>query len=653
MRTERSTSRLIAGTAVLAGCAALLSALPGAVAAVPPTSATMTVQPRPTFDSRQASESRPAVGAHPAPAPAPAVAPRPDLALGVNVTSRPGRTRQQVLQDLETQLGRPFATYRAYDDWDSPFPEPFDLFLRDSDHTQILSFSATTSTGTRYRYADLVAAAPGSPRYLEMVGWADRVKSYGAPIWVSFQHEPEIVANAGLGTPEEYAAAFRRLRSIFDERGATNARWVFIGTALGFIREVTQPYYPGDDVVEAVAADGFNAYGCRGAGGSWRPFADIFDGLRIFGRAHPAELLMVAEVGVVEDPERPGRKAAWISEIRSTLADPAWSQLRVLSYFNRPTPNVGQPFCEEQIATSSTASAAFAELAADPLFAAPDIVDPADPTATVTGQVTGGLRNPIAGATVRLIDPFSRQTLLATLTDATGGYRLTVGSGTYDLRASAPTGRGFAPLNRIGVAVTGTETVNLSMTTAGLVKLSGRLQDGLATPAIKHRIALQSASGEVESTITDGAGRFALRVPAGSYRLRIFAVGFKPFPRQDVAGPGLTLTTDRVVTLQAPVATLTIAVVDAAGRPVPDASIDLGCPATSYQPLPGLTVAGSQCVGHTWADPTTGRAVFYGLPSGAVTLSVLPPAGSGLRPVLRTGQVISTSRTITVTLPAG
>ena len=173
MRTERPTRRLIAGTAVLAGCAALLSALPGAVAAVPPTAAEPALRVRPAFESRQASESRTQVGA----APAPAVAPRPDLALGVNVSARPGRTRQQVLQDLETQLGRPVATYRAYDDWDSPFPEPFDLFLRDTGHTQILSFSATTSDRTRYRYADLAAAAPGSPRYQEMVGWADRVKS--------------------------------------------------------------------------------------------------------------------------------------------------------------------------------------------------------------------------------------------------------------------------------------------------------------------------------------------------------------------------------------------------------------------------------------------------------------------------------------------
>ena len=68
-------------------------------------------------------------------------------------------------------------------------------------------------------------------------------------------------------------------------------------------------YWPGDDYVDWVAADGFNWGSCTDRS-TWRDFGPIFKAYYSWGSAR-AKPLMISGTGTVEDPIDPGRKRGW------------------------------------------------------------------------------------------------------------------------------------------------------------------------------------------------------------------------------------------------------------------------------------------------------------------------------------------------------
>jgi hypothetical protein len=88
-------------------------------------------------------------------------------------------------------------------------------------------------------------------------------------------------------------------------------------------------YYPGDDVIDWLAADGYNWFGCRSD--TWRPFGDIFADFIAWAGTHRRPP-MVAEWGSQEDPATPGRKGQWITAAGEAIH--GWQQLRAILYWN-------------------------------------------------------------------------------------------------------------------------------------------------------------------------------------------------------------------------------------------------------------------------------------------------------------------------------
>jgi uncharacterized protein YkwD len=145
---------------------------------------------------------------------------------------------------------------------------------------------------------------------------AKEAAAYEGPILLAFDHEPEDHA-AAYGTHTQFVAAWRHVVDIFRRAGATNVKFVLILGAAVFQEGAAALWYPGRSYVDYVGADGYNWYGAHHPA-RWRTVADIFTSFYYWAVDEhlPA---MITEAGCLEDPNDPGRKAAWFREATSWL----------------------------------------------------------------------------------------------------------------------------------------------------------------------------------------------------------------------------------------------------------------------------------------------------------------------------------------------
>src|SRR3954468_18059241 len=70
------------------------------------------------------------------------------LEFGANATARSGENQQDAVLRFERASGRHLDVVREFLNWDSPFPASLDTWLRDTDHTLILSVKSRRNSGT-------------------------------------------------------------------------------------------------------------------------------------------------------------------------------------------------------------------------------------------------------------------------------------------------------------------------------------------------------------------------------------------------------------------------------------------------------------------------------------------------------------------------
>jgi beta-mannanase len=124
-------------------------------------------------------------------------------------------------------------------------------------------------------------------------------------------------AGVNGNTPAEAVAAWRHVRWLFAAEGVVDAVWIWCVNVHG---EGTVPFaglYPGDDVVDWVALDGYNG-GTALPWGGWRTPREVF-GASLDDLDDLSERpVVIAEVGCAEEG---GSKAAWISQLFELAAD--------------------------------------------------------------------------------------------------------------------------------------------------------------------------------------------------------------------------------------------------------------------------------------------------------------------------------------------
>jgi hypothetical protein len=287
---------------------------------------------------------------------------------GATVNPTGSQTQIDAVHSFETKVGRNLAAIRDFLSWDSPFPTSYENALK-ADGTTILLSVATKRAGVGIKWATIAAAAPGSALYNDMKSWADRIRDFGAPIYVTMQHEPEAATNNTLGTQADYIAAWRTWVSVLRAEGATNAKTMWITTAFAHKlgpgdRRQASKWFPGDDVVDAMAVDAYNWFTCRKTvKNPWNSLQTLLSGFMTFSASHPNEEMWLAEYASVEDPALAGRKATWLNDARALLQTPSYARFRGVLYFDL------NKACDWRVETPPATLATFAAMGADPYFA--------------------------------------------------------------------------------------------------------------------------------------------------------------------------------------------------------------------------------------------------------------------------------------------
>jgi hypothetical protein len=279
--------------------------------------------------------------------------------LGAHAGQLGGETKQGAVLQLESQIGRKLAIDHQYYKWDTQFPTSHESWTVGRGTIPFLNWKAQRLNGAIVPWSSIASGAEDAA----IVARADAIKAFGSPIYLSFHHEPENDL-ATWGSPGDYAAAFRHVVEVFRSRGVTNVAFVWTMMSWTFEpRSGRDPnaYYPGDDYVEIIGVDGYNWYPVR-AEASWRSFREVFQPSNDFAAAH-VKPWMAVETGTQEDPDQPGRKGQWFTDIIATAK--GWPLLKAVIYYNTIKDY------DWRLESSVSSIQGFAQLGADPYFDPP------------------------------------------------------------------------------------------------------------------------------------------------------------------------------------------------------------------------------------------------------------------------------------------
>lgn len=263
--------------------------------------------------------------------------------------------------DVESTIGRPFDVVKRYHDFSNSgahgvFPNAYEQGLGGTG-TRTLFFawvSQIRSTGYRIPWS-----AIDSGYYDESViePAAERVQAWGRRVFIDFDHEADGRRRSGQGTPEEFRAAYRHIKDVFDRVGATNAVWVWVTSGWKGNWETMQGMYPGDEYVDWLGWDPYNYYACREM--DWMSPGETvgrwYDWLQQHGMGDKP--FMIAEYGTLGDAGKADAKAQWYRNLPGALEK--YPAIKAVVQFNT------NKRCDFRVSTDQQVLDAFAAAATD------------------------------------------------------------------------------------------------------------------------------------------------------------------------------------------------------------------------------------------------------------------------------------------------
>lgn len=240
------------------------------------------------------------------------------------------------LTALESRIGKEFAIVHWFVGWGAP-DAAFDPSRIETvaalDRTPMISWEPWDYRRgyeqPRYRLAAILRG--DFDGYVR--SWARGLRDTGRRILLRWGHEMNLgsypwAVGVGGNTSDQYVAAWRRLHAIFQEEGATNVEWVWSPGVAWAPAAAFEPMFPGDDTVDWVALDVYNAE----PWGGWRSFGAIVEPSYRRLTALSRRPIMIAELGADHDP----RKPAWITD---TLGDipRRYPRIEAVVWFNEAT----------------------------------------------------------------------------------------------------------------------------------------------------------------------------------------------------------------------------------------------------------------------------------------------------------------------------
>jgi Tol biopolymer transport system component len=255
-----------------------------------------------------------------------AAAPAPaDIYWGIFSSPRGGMDPDQVIAELETQLGRTFSGERIYQNMSTaqiPTPDMEEIASRGGFiYLNINSFFISGSRSVCARWNDVASGRYDS----QWTAIATQIQNFGYTIHLGFHHEManDNAHHPACGTAADYVHAYDHLHALFARLGVSNVRWVWAPTASSFILGTAARFMPAN--VDVIGVDGYSRTH------KWRSPWQIFSAAHRFTLAR-GKALMIGEVGCDEYPGWPMRKARWLQAAANMFH--TWANLQAIMWTN-------------------------------------------------------------------------------------------------------------------------------------------------------------------------------------------------------------------------------------------------------------------------------------------------------------------------------
>lgn len=149
--------------------------------------------------------------------------------------------------------------------------------------------------------------------------WGRGLAAYGGPVRIRFAHEMNgrwypWAERFNDNRPGEFVRAWRHVRRVLREEGATNVQWIWCPVT----GQVPEDMFPGPDQVEILGLSGFNG-GVTTFNRRWRPFRLAFN--EALDDLHELAPDLPVELSEISSAEAGGDKAAWIGDMFEEIAD--------------------------------------------------------------------------------------------------------------------------------------------------------------------------------------------------------------------------------------------------------------------------------------------------------------------------------------------
>lgn len=253
--------------------------------------------------------------------------PKSGILFGAFAGKRGTEDTAAALDALERFTGRKMDVHRVYALWDEAQPNKFVKADLERGRIPLLSIEARRMGGGNVSWASIASGAEDA----QIRAHAQGLASTGKPLFLIFNHEPDMASTAH-GTPAEYAAAFRRVVTVFRQQQVTNVSFSMTLVPYSFQSGAANDFYPGNSYVDWVGADAYNWNGCNpSAGSNWRSLEEAVAPVLAWSNARNKPV-MLPEWGSVEDANAPGRKGQWFRDALATFK--AHPEIKVAAYFN-------------------------------------------------------------------------------------------------------------------------------------------------------------------------------------------------------------------------------------------------------------------------------------------------------------------------------
>jgi beta-mannanase len=166
--------------------------------------------------------------------------------------------------------------------------------------------------------------------------FAQAAKAWNKLIYLRFGHEMngnwypwDGTHNGGSAGPAKYIAAWRHIRAIFTNAGATNVKFVWSANHINCPTDAWNDavnYYPGAAYVDWIGLDGYN-WGT----GNWQSFSQIFSSYYTTFSSY-GKPIMISEFACTTD-EAGSTKAVWLTDAFTNIRN-NYPQIRMFNWFN-------------------------------------------------------------------------------------------------------------------------------------------------------------------------------------------------------------------------------------------------------------------------------------------------------------------------------